>query len=132
MLGRPRMADYYELDFFPVHSRDSGDAISIRYQIGNQWEVHVIDGGFDSTAEAFEKHVRDNYGTNFINRVIVTHPDQDHAEGLATIVENMRVGELWMLRPWDYVHELLPHFARYNDPARLRDRLRDDYPYIKK
>ncbi|WP_210339752.1 competence protein ComEC [Bradyrhizobium sp. CCBAU 21365] len=30
------------------------------------------------------------------------------------------------------MHELLPHYARYNDPARLRDRLRDDYPYITK
>ncbi|WP_210339751.1 hypothetical protein [Bradyrhizobium sp. CCBAU 21365] len=86
------MSDFYELDFFPVHSSDSGDAISIKFQIGSQWEVHVIDGGFESTAADFEKHIRDNYGTDYINRVIVTHPDQDHAEGLATILENMRVG----------------------------------------
>jgi len=126
------MADFFEIDFIPVHRRDSGDAISMRYQIGNSWEVHVVDGGFDSTTPLVAAHIRKNYGTDLINRVIVTHPDQDHAEGLAGILEDFRIGELWMLRPWDYAEVLLPHFARYNDVDRLRARLRDDYPYIAK
>lgn len=124
------MADFFEIDFLPVHRRDSGDAISVRYQIGSTWEVHAIDGGFDSTTPLVAKHIKTNYGTDFINRVVVTHPDQDHAEGLAGILENFQVGELWMLMPWDYAGELLPHFARYNSVARLQERLREDYPYI--
>lgn len=124
------MSDFFEIDFIPVHRRDSGDAISLRYQIGDTWDVHAVDGGFDSTAPIVADHIRRNYGTDFINRVVVTHPDQDHAEGLAGILENFRVGELWMLMPWDYAGQLLPHFARYNDVARLQERLREDYPYI--
>jgi beta-lactamase superfamily II metal-dependent hydrolase len=124
------MADYFEIDFIPVHRRDSGDAISVRYQIGNSWDVHVVDGGFDSTTPMVAKHIRQHYGTDFINRVVVTHPDQDHAEGVAGILEDFRIGELWMLKPWDYAEILLPHFARYDNADRLRQRLRDDYPYI--
>lgn len=124
------MPDYYEIDFLPVHKSDSGDAISVRYQIGNSWWVHVVDGGFESTAQAFAEHIRQNYRTGHINRMVVTHPDQDHAEGLAPILEAFGVEELWMLRPWHYVEQLLPHFARYDNVAKLRARLRDDYPYI--
>ena len=126
------MVDFFEIDFIPVHRRDSGDAISMRYQIVEKWEVHVVDGGFDSTSPLVAEHILKNYGTDLINRVIVTHPDQDHAEGLASIVDNFRVGELWMLKPWDYAAELIPHFARYNNVGRLQERLREDYPYIAK
>jgi hypothetical protein len=122
--------DFYEIDFVPVHRSDSGDAISIRYQIGDFWQVYVIDGGFTSTGPDFAAHIRKHYGTNHINRVVVTHPDQDHAEGLAPILEEFTVDELWMLRPWNYADHLLPHFARYNDANRLWARLRDDYSYI--
>src|SRR5580658_7162802 len=124
------MADFYEIDLLPVHRSDSGDAISVRYQIGNQWYVHVVDGGYESTAPEFAEHIRTNYGSGIINRVVVTHPDQDHAEGLAPILEDFDVHELWMLRPWHYAEQLLPHFARYDNVNNLRERLRDDYPYI--
>ncbi|TLX03699.1 competence protein ComEC [Rhizobium sp. MHM7A] len=124
------MADFYELDFFPVHTSKSGDAISIKYQLGNRWSVHVIDGGYTSTADAFAKHIRSNYGTNRINRMIVTHPDKDHAEGLAPLLETFEVEQLWMLRPWQYIDEVMPHFARYTNPDNLRRTLKEAYPYI--
>jgi beta-lactamase superfamily II metal-dependent hydrolase len=124
------MPDYYEIDFLPVHTSKSGDAIAMRYQIGANWWVHVVDGGFTSTAADLAAHVRRYYGTNLINRVVVTHPDQDHAEGLTPILEDFTVEELWMFRPWDYVDVLLPHFSRYTSAQALKDRLRDDYPYI--
>ncbi|MDH7798156.1 MULTISPECIES: hypothetical protein [unclassified Beijerinckia] len=126
------MADFFEIDFIPVHRRDSGDAISMRYMIGDFWDVHVIDGGFDSTTALVSAHIRENYRTDTINRVIVTHPDQDHAEGLAGILETFNIYELWMLRPWEYADILLPDFARYTSAERLKERLRDDYPYIAK
>lgn len=124
------MPDFYEIDFLPVHREKSGDAIAIRYQIGNNWWVHVVDGGYTSTAPDLAKHIREYYGTDLINNVVVTHSDQDHAEGLAPILENFRVEILWMLRPWDYAEQLLPYFARYSSAQNLRDRLREDYPYI--
>lgn len=113
-----------------MHRKNSGDAISIRYQINGFENIHVIDGGFESTTPQLAKHLKSNYKTDIIHRAVVTHPDKDHAEGLAGILEEFSVGELWMLMPWDYVDELLPHFARYNDLRQLKQRLRDDYPYI--
>jgi beta-lactamase superfamily II metal-dependent hydrolase len=124
------MADFYEIDFLPVHTSKSGDAIAMRFQIGANWWVHVVDGGYTSTAPDVAAHIRQYYGTNHINRMVVTHPDQDHAEGLAPILEQFTVDELWMLRPWDYADVLVPHFSRYTSAQALRDRLRKDYPYI--
>ena len=124
------MPDFYEIDFLPVHTSKSGDAIAMRYQIGANWWVHVVDGGFTSTAPDLANLVRQTYGTNLINFMVVTHPDKDHAEGLAPILELFDVGELWMLRPWEYAEILLPHFARYSSAESLAQRLREEYPYI--
>jgi beta-lactamase superfamily II metal-dependent hydrolase len=124
------MADFYEIDFLPVHTSKSGDAIAMRYQIGPNWYVHVVDGGYASTAPDLSKHITTFYGTTHINRVVVTHPDKDHAEGLAAILETFTVNELWMLRPWSYAQELLPHFARYSSARNLIQRLQEEYPYI--
>lgn len=124
------MSDFYEIDFLPVHTSKSGDAIAIRYQINGTWWVHVVDGGYTSTSPDLAAHIRQFYGTDIIHRVIVTHPDKDHAEGLAPILENFQVGELWLLRPWVYAQQLLPYFARYNSVANLVARLREEYPYI--
>jgi beta-lactamase superfamily II metal-dependent hydrolase len=124
------MADYYEIDFHPVHTSKSGDAITMRYQIGPHWWVGVVDGGYTSTAPDISRHLRNVYGTTRINHVLVTHPDKDHAEGLAPILEEFTVDQLCMLRPWAYVRELLPHFARYTSAQNLIDRLKDEYPYI--
>src|ERR1035437_1084450 len=124
------MSDYYEIDFLPVHTSKSGDAIAIRYELNGAWWVHVVDGGYPSTAPDLQAHIRQFYGTYRINRVVVTHPDKDHAEGLAPILENFQVDELWMLRPWMYAQYLLPHFARYSSTAALAARLREEYSYI--
>src|SRR5882762_448093 len=119
------MSDFYEIDFLPVHTAKSGDAIAIRYQIGPNWYVHVVDGGYESTAPILASHIKTFYGTRHINRVVVTHPDKDHAEGLAPILEEFTVDELWMLRPWLYADALLPHFARYSSSCAVADRLRE-------
>ena len=119
------MTDYYEIDFLPVHTAKSGDAITIRYQINGKWDLHLVDGGYTSTAPDLAAHISRFYGTNFINRIVVTHPDKDHAEGLAPILENFQVGELWMLRPWLYAQQLMPHFVRYNSVTNLVARLKD-------
>ena len=95
------MPDYYEIDFRQVHTSKSGDAIAIRYQIGKQWFVHLVDGGYSTTAPDVSHFIKAVYGTKLINHVIVTHPDRDHAEGLGPILEEFDVGTLWMLRPWE-------------------------------
>jgi beta-lactamase superfamily II metal-dependent hydrolase len=124
------MPDYYEIDFRQVHTSKSGDAIAIRYQIGPQWSVHLVDGGYTTTAPDVAKFIRDTYGTSTINRVVVTHPDKDHAEGLAPILEEFEVGELWMLRPWDYARHVAPYFPKYQSVEAVAKRLQEEYPYI--
>jgi beta-lactamase superfamily II metal-dependent hydrolase len=124
------MADFYEIDFLPVHTSKSGDAIVIRYQVGQYWNLHLVDGGYTSTARMISDHIQKYYKTTTINNMVVTHPDKDHAEGLAPILREYKVGTLWMLRPWNYAQQLLPHFARYNSADALAKRLRDEYPYI--
>jgi hypothetical protein len=124
------LPDFYEIDFRQVHTAKSGDAIAIRYQIGPHWYVHLVDGGFTNTAPELAKFIRGTYGTNLINNVVVTHPDQDHAEGLAPILEEFDVGRIWMLRPWEYAAHVLPYFPRYQSLDALVKRLRDEYPYI--
>jgi glyoxylase-like metal-dependent hydrolase (beta-lactamase superfamily II) len=124
------MPDFYEIDFRQVHTAKSGDAIAIRYQIGQRWSVHLVDGGYATTAPEIANVIRTEYGTSLINNVVVTHPDRDHAEGLAPILEEFDVHKLWLLRPWEYAAFLLPYFPRYQSVDALVKRLRDEYPYI--
>lgn len=121
------MADFFELDFFDVETDKSGDAIAIRYEDAGRMLVHLVDGGYQVTGPAIVANINKYYGTNRIDHVVVTHCDRDHTGGLAHVLENMEVGELWMLRPWVYADELLPRFTNYNDVARLRSRLRGIY-----
>jgi beta-lactamase superfamily II metal-dependent hydrolase len=124
------MADFFEIDFLSVHPSKSGDAIGIRYETNGAVYVHVVDGGYKSTATDLQSHLHKYYSTSGIDHVVVTHPDQDHAEGLGPILENFRVGALWMLRPWQYAAYLLPAFPRYSSAEGLAKKFRDAYPYI--
>lgn len=121
------MADFFELDFFDVETDKSGDAIAVRYETGGTKLVHLVDGGYQVTGPAIVENIRNYYETNRVDHVVVTHCDRDHTGGIAHVLENMEVGQLWMLRPWIYAEELLPRFATYSDAARLRSRLRGIY-----
>ena len=60
--------------------------------------------------------------------MVLTHPDADHASGLATVLDEFKVGRLWMNRPWEHVDELMPRFKRYQDRDRLIARLKQVFP----
>jgi hypothetical protein len=125
------MADYFEIDFLEVHTKKSGDAIGIRYNLNGLEYIHVVDGGYSETGESLVQHISEYYGNPFyIDHVVVTHPDQDHAEGLQAVLEHFTVSALWMLLPWNYVDELLHRFDRYTNPDNLKRKLREAYPYL--
>ncbi|OOF79043.1 competence protein ComEC [Rodentibacter caecimuris] len=130
------MNDFFEIDFLDVEAAQSGDAITIRYCKNGGKSIHVVDGGFkgredgEGTGDKVIHHIKKYYGTNKINRVVVTHPDRDHAGGLRKVLENCEVDELWMLKPWDYTDELIERFARLRSEERLADRLKECYPNI--
>lgn len=127
------MADFFEVDFMLVGESKSGDAITLRYQRDGNTFVHVVDGGFQETGPEVLDHLRKYYGGTAVSRVVLTHPDGDHAGGLRTVLEECSVvagGGLWMLRPWLYADELLDSFARFTTTAGLEQALREAYPNI--
>jgi beta-lactamase superfamily II metal-dependent hydrolase len=94
-----------EIDFLAVgEASKSGDAIAVRYGnlFGRRAEQHVvvIDGGYNDSGQALVDLIRTHYGTNYVDLVISTHPDQDHICGLEVVLEQLSVGELWMHQPW--------------------------------
>jgi len=106
----------YEIDFLPIEKTGeqgsrSGDSITMQFTeaLTGQRRVVVIDGGFGHTGEQALKHIDDWYGRSHIDLVISTHPDQDHVNGLATIMEaaaegQISIGELLIHRPHDHVN----------------------------
>jgi len=103
----------YEIDFLPVGKGDtSGDAIVIRYceNDTDDCKVMVIDGGTIESGGKLVEHIKKYYNTNYVDYLVNTHPDQDHASGLSIVMEQLEVGELWIHRPWLYVSEIIHHF----------------------
>ncbi|AKJ68352.1 competence protein ComEC [Pandoraea thiooxydans] len=121
------MPDSYELDFLAVETDKSGDAITIRYVIDGIAGVHVVDGGYIDTGDTIIDHINTHYGVTHVDHVILTHPDQDHANGLRKVLETLSVGTLWINRPWIYAERLLPRFETYTSAEALRRKLRSTY-----
>jgi len=125
------MSDFFEIDFLDVETGKSGDAIPLRYQLNGISHIHVVDGGFQDTGEKVVEHIKIYYGNpSYIDRVVVSHPDGDHAGGLRTVLEEFDVGELWMLRPWLYAGEVIHRFTRYTSVENLKKRLKEIYPNL--
>lgn len=94
-----------EIDFIPVgEETNTGDAILSRFidpETGAT-RVALIDGGFRDTAGQIASHVREYYGTDFIDLAVCTHPDDDHINGLFGVIEQLKVGRLLIHKPSSY------------------------------
>lgn len=125
------MGDFFEIDFLDVEATKSGDAIPLRYSINGELRIHVTDGGFQDTGDSIIEHINKYYGNpSYIDSVVVTHPDGDHAGGLRKLFGTFEIGELWMLRPWLYSEELIDRFSRFTSVENLTKRLKDLYPNL--
>lgn len=125
------MEDFFEIDFLDVESKKSGDAIPLRHSLNGKTRIHVTDGGFQDTGDAIIKHINKYYDSpSFIDSVIVTHPDGDHAGGLRRLFDEYEIGELWMLRPWIYADEMIDRFSRFTSIENLVKRLKEIYPNL--
>ena len=123
------MTDFIEIDFLEAGDKGSGDAIAIRHCKNKIDWIYVVDGGYADDGEKLVGHIRKYYGNpNHIDHIVLTHPDADHASGLVAVLNEFKVGCLWMNRPWEYVDELMPKFERYQDRDRLIARLKRDFP----
>lgn len=106
------MSDGFEIDFLPVGTGEhSGDAIAMRWRDGDGYRVMVYDGGTREYGAKLVDHIRKHFGTDHVDYVVNSHPDNDHAGGLSHIVETMSVGEVWMHRPWNYSTQIRHYFS---------------------
>lgn len=121
------MSEWIEVDFLGVETAKSGDAITVRYTVNGVTSIHVVDGGFIDTGDQIIEHLQTYYGTTKVDHVVLTHSDQDHANGLRAVLEKCEVGRLWMNRPWLYAAELLPRFPTYTSVDALERKLRSAY-----
>ncbi|MGE4063626.1 MAG: ComEC/Rec2 family competence protein [Rhodospirillaceae bacterium] len=123
----------YEIEFLPVGNGDcSGDAIVLRYtDADGQWRVMVIDAGYEETGERVCQHIRRWYGTEHVDFVVSSHPDNDHMSGLRVVLKEMSVGELWMHIPRVHAQEIAGLFAsRRWSLEGLTEALTQAYPYV--
>ncbi|MBT3013083.1 MAG: MBL fold metallo-hydrolase [Candidatus Thiodiazotropha sp. (ex Lucina pensylvanica)] len=125
------MDDFYELDFWNTESDCSGDAISFRSCRDDQITIHVTDAGFQSSGDTIVSNIRKYYDNPaYIDHVVVSHPDGDHAGGLRSVLEEFTIGNLWMLRPWIYAEAMIDRFENYSSVPHLKGRLKRIYPNI--
>lgn len=127
------MVNGIEIDLLPVgEGEHSGDAIAIRWKENDQYKVLIYDGGTSDYGEALVNHVKTYFGTDYVDYVVNSHPDNDHAGGLLYVMENLKVGELWMHRPWEYSAQIRDYFhdGRMTDEslaARLKQKMSAAY-----
>lgn len=127
------MADSIEIDFLPVgEGEHSGDAIAIRWRENDQYKILIYDGGTKAYGPALVEHVKTHFNSHYIDYVVNSHPDNDHAGGLHYVLENLSVGQLWMHRPWAYSSEIRRYFhdGRITDvslEARLQQKMSAAY-----
>ncbi|MFX1763419.1 MBL fold metallo-hydrolase [Paraburkholderia sp. A1RI-2L] len=100
-----------EIDFLPVgEGEHSGDAIAIRWLEDGRYRVMLYDGGTKDYGQALVNHVKTHFGADYVDYVVNSHPDNDHAGGLLYVLENLKVGELWMHQPWNYSSHIRQYF----------------------
>lgn len=115
----------FEIDFLCVgrDSSRSGDAIACRYVDGKGAQgVVVVDGGTQRSGAELVAHIKNHYGTTYVDHVVNTHPDQDHASGLSVVLQGLDVGQLWMHQPWNHSQDVLDFFhdGRMTDESLAR------------
>jgi beta-lactamase superfamily II metal-dependent hydrolase len=125
----------YEIDFLAVGDKTSGDAICLRYgpAPGGAFTIHIVDGGFQDCGDEIIAHLTTHFGNpNFIDHVVLSHSDNDHAGGLIKVLEeyDCRVGALWMNRPWVHAREIVDLFKYGWTAEGLEKKLRELYPTL--
>lgn len=120
----------YEVDFLPV-GEGSGDAIVVRYgDDSSGYFLHVVDGGRTETADTINNHISLHYQNPYINHMVLSHADDDHATGLVGVLKKFTVEHLWMNRPWLYAAEILHHFHGNFSLQGLIDNIKERHPYL--
>lgn len=102
-----------EIEFLAVgEGEKAGDAIIVRYGEANDYRLMLVDGGFADTGATIVNHLKYHFGANVVlEDVLLTHSDGDHASGVRTVLEEIRVKNLWLHVPWLLAEESRHLFA---------------------
>ncbi|WP_227500240.1 DNA internalization-related competence protein ComEC/Rec2 [Marinobacter nanhaiticus] len=76
---------------------DVGQGLSVLYREGDQVLVYDTGPGSPSGYSAVDSVLRPNLrglGVEFINTLLISHGDADHASGLGSLLDHMKVGQL--------------------------------------
>lgn len=122
-----------EIEFMAVGTGSkAGDAIIVRYGTPNSYSLMVVDGGDIPCGERMVGHIRRYCGHgSFVNHMVLTHSDMDHASGLREILRQMRVENLWLHVPWVHAREAVNLFRDKRwTPDGLEDAIRREYDVI--
>lgn len=75
--------------------------------------VAVVDGSTVESGDAVVAHIKKHFGANAtIQHLILTHPVGDHASGIRSVLDGLKVANLWMHIPWLHAQDALPYFAK--------------------
>lgn len=97
----------FEIDFLPVgENTKNGDSITVRYGVEGAYTIMVVDGGHKESGDKVVSHIKEYYGTTYVDYVVNTHPDSDHVSGLITVLNELEVGKLYMHLPWEHSSEI--------------------------
>jgi beta-lactamase superfamily II metal-dependent hydrolase len=91
----------HEVDFLAVGKEEGdkcGDAIAFRFVPPNEnrWVQVVIDAGFKDDGKALVEHVNTYYEQGHLDLAILTHPDEDHINGMGEVLRGLSVDKLWL------------------------------------
>jgi beta-lactamase superfamily II metal-dependent hydrolase len=91
----------YEVDFLAVGKAvgdKCGDAIALRFVPPGEdrWVQVAIDAGFKDDGKALVEHVNTYYEPGRLDLAILTHPDEDHINGMGEVLRGLSVDKLWL------------------------------------
>ena len=113
----------------------SGDSICIRTKVSGLTTTYVVDCGYEGTHKKVLNHFEKYYeNPESIDKVVLTHPDQDHASGMESLIksDDISINEIWMLCPWDYVSEIVGKVSTIHTEKSIENSLKEKYPYVLK
>lgn len=77
-----------------IHFIDVGQGDSIFLELGNG-QTMIIDAGNSYNARQIVGYIKD-IGCSEIDYVVATHPHSDHIGGMATVLQNFKIGDMYM------------------------------------
>jgi beta-lactamase superfamily II metal-dependent hydrolase len=122
-----------EIEFLAVgEGTKAGDAIVIRYGEVDAYNLMLVDGGHAGTGDDIVAHLKKHFGPRpVLEHVLLTHSDVDHASGLRTVLQTVKLNNLWLHVPWLLAEEARHLFAdkRWTAEA-LKKKIKDEYDII--